>query len=241
MKKIDLHEKLIIAYTEVADGNMDERFADRSVVMQNRRKFLNQFDLNPKLVIEGKQIGSDRVLILNEENTKMWFGVNIPGVDGFVTDQTDVGLLVKVADCVPVVMYDTVKHVIGLFHVGWTGAVKNIHQKGLQALMSNYGSDPADVMVWFGPSAHKCCFTSQEKPTQIDDPAWSGFITNEKGGWQVDLIGYIADTLNKLGIKKKNLTIDPQCTVESPEFFSHTRSKKDESPEGRFLVLAKLR
>ncbi len=241
MQTVELHEKITLAYTQVADGNMDERFADRSVVMQNRRKFLNQFGLNPKLVIEGKQIGSDRILVLNEENTKMWFGVNIPGVDGFITNQNDVGLLVKVADCVPVVMYDPNKHVFGLFHIGWTGAVKNIHTKGLQGLMTSYGSDPNDIIVWLGPSAHKCCFTSQEKPEQSDDPAWNDYISDENGSWKVDLTGYIVNTLVQSGVKKKNITIDPQCTVETQEFFSHTRSKKDESPEGRFLVLAKLR
>jgi YfiH family protein len=240
MNKVSIHEKCIIAYTTVADGNMDDRFSDRSVTMANRRKILNQFNLNPKLVVEGKQIHSDRILILDEENTKMWFGCNIPGVDGFITDQTDVGMLLKVADCVPVVVYDPENHRIGVFHAGWQGAVKNIHTKGIAMMHDRYETNPEKVLVWLGPSAHKCCFTSDQQPEQIDQAAWEKFITKNDTEWNVDLVGYIVETLKQQGVNEKNITIDSQCTVETADLFSHVRSKKTDEAEGRFLVLAKL-
>ncbi len=241
MNTVELHKNIIIAYTTIADGNMDERFSDRSVIMANRRKFLNQFNLNPKTVIEGKQIHSDRILALDPENTKMWFGVNIPGVDGFVTNQTDVGLLLKVADCVPVVMYDEANHALGIFHAGWQGIVKNIHTSGLAKMTERYGTDPTKVLVWLGPSAHECCFVSTEKPNQIDDPAWSKYIAEKDGAWKIDMVHYLVDSLQSVGVKEKAITVDPQCTVESPDLFSHQRSKNTGEAEGRFLVLAKLR
>jgi hypothetical protein len=241
MQNIDLHEKLILAHTTLSEGNMDDRFSDRSVIMANRRKFLNQFNLNPKLTIEGKQVHDKRILVLNSENTKMWYGVNIPGVDGFVTDQKDVGILLKVADCVPVIVYDPTHHVFGAFHVGWQGAVKNIHTLGLTSLTAAYQTDPNDVLVWLGPSAHKCHYVSAEKPEQIDEEVWKSYISPIDTGWQVDLIGYLTESLIKAGVGKKNITIDPRCTVETPELFSHTRSKNGTEAEGRILVLAQLR
>lgn len=241
MQKIDLHDRLTIAYSTLGEGNMDERLSERSVIMANRRKFLNHFNLNPRLVLEGKQIHGDRILALNEENTKMWYGVNIPGVDGFITDQNSVGILLKVADCVPVVVYDPIHHAVGIFHAGWKGTVKNIHLKGLTMLGEYYGTKPEDVLVWLGPSAHQCCFTSDKKPVQIEDDNWKQNIVAKKGEWQVDLIGYITDTYIKAGLKKKQIVIDKQCTVESPDLFSHLRSKRTGESEGRFLVLAKLR
>ena len=75
MPTVEIHEKLLIAFTTVKEGNMDERFSDRSVVVANRRKFLSQHGLNPRMVIEGKQIHGNRILMLDEENTKMWFEV----------------------------------------------------------------------------------------------------------------------------------------------------------------------
>ena len=241
MQKVELHENLIIAYTNLSDGNMDERFSDRSVIMVNRRKFLNPFNLNPKLTIEGKQVHNKRILILNSENTKMWYGVNIPGVDGFVTDQKDVGVLLKVADCVPLIMYDPVHNVIGSYHVGWQGAVANIHTLGLQTLGTAYQTNPEDVLCWFGPNAKKCHYISADKPAQLDDDAWKPYITQVESGWQVDLNGFLSDSLVKSGVKKKNIIIDPQCTVESPDLFSHIRSKNNSEPEGRILVLSQLR
>lgn len=241
MQTVDLHPQLILAYTEAKDGNMDERFSDRSVVMSNRRKIFNQFDLNPRQIIEGKQIHSDRILVLNAENTKMWVGMNIPGVDGFITNQSEAGLLLKLADCVPVIMYDPTHHALGIFHAGWQGAVKQIHLKGLGLLQSNYETDPAEVLVWLGPSAHKCCFTSEVEPEQLADPAWSKYVESKDDKYHIDIPGYLADTLKLTGIKAKNITTDPQCTVEDDNLFSHTRTKQTDSTENRFLVLAKLR
>jgi YfiH family protein len=241
MQTVNLHDKLIIAYTETADGNMDERYSERSVTMANRRKFLNQFNLNPRLVIEGKQVHSDRILALNEENTKMWFGNNIPGVDGFITDQHDVGLLLKLADCVPVVIYDPVHGAQGIVHAGWKGTVKNIHLKALTMMAQKYQTKPSDCFVWLGPSAKACHFLSEQSPSQIEDPAWKPYIKKKKNVWLVDLTGYLSDTFHGVGVYKKNMLIDKHCTVETPSLFSHLRSTQTEEPEARFLVLAKLR
>lgn len=241
MQTIDLHPQLILAHTEATDGNMDERFSDRSVVMSNRRKFFNQHGLNPRQVIEGKQIHSDRILLLNSENTKMWVGMNIPGVDGFVTDQAEAGILLKVADCVPLVIYDPTHHVMAVIHAGWQGAVKQIHLKGLTIMQNAYQTDPGEVLVWMGPSAQKCCFTSENQPEQSEDPSWKSFIESKSDGYSVDIPGYLAATFKLAGVKAKNIQVDSRCTVEDQAFFSHQRAKKTDSAESRFLVLAKLR
>lgn len=241
MQTIEIHPKLLIAHTESQDGNMDERFSDRSVVMSNRRKFFNQFELNPRLVIEGKQIHSDRILLLNAENTKMWVGTNIPGVDGFITDQPEAGLLLKLADCVPVILYDPTHHLLGVFHVGWQGAVKQIYLKGLGIMQNQFQTNPQEVLAWLGPSAQKCCYLSENKPEQIDDPGWQPYIDAKKGGYSVDIPGYILSTLKLSGLKLKNITVDPRCTVEDESLYSHLRSKNNQTAENRFLVLAKLR
>jgi YfiH family protein len=242
MQTVDFDPTLSLVYSTAADGNMDERFSGRSVVMVNRRKILNQIGLNPRLIIEGKQVHSDRILILNDENTKMWYGNNIPGVDGFVTDQPDLGLVLKVADCVPVVMLDPNRPAFGVFHVGWQGAEKNIHLQGLQAFTDYYNTRPNEIKVWIGPSAKKCCYRSDTDPKQNDNDAWKPFITKEKNGWAIDIPGYIKQTLRDAGVKVKNMTEDKACTVESPDLFSHTVSKNDpEIPEARFVVIAKLR
>lgn len=242
MQTVDFDPALTLIYSTAADGNMDERFSGRSVVMANRRKILNQIGLNPRLVIEGKQVHSDRILSLNSENTKMWYGSNIPGVDGFVTDQPELGLLLKVADCVPLVMVDPKRPAFGVFHVGWQGAEKNIHLKGLQAMVDGYDSNPGDIKVWVGPSAKKCCYRSETDPRQGTNEAWKPFIAKEKNGWSIDIPGYIKQSLRDAGVKVKHMSEDKACTVESPDLYSHTVSKhSSDVPEARFIVIAKLR
>ncbi len=242
MKTIDLHKNLLLAYTESSDGNMDERFNDKAQVMSNRRKIYNQFDLNPRTVIEAKQIHSDRILKLTEDNTKMWVGNNIPGVDGFITNQPEAALLLKVADCLPVIIYDPDHHVFGIFHVGWQGAIKNIHLKGLSQMEEEYESNPGKLLVWLGPSACGNCYESIEKPEQVGDQNWKPFIKKKSNKWKIDVEGYVTESLKQAGIKSKSIKSEKRCTIEDEGLFSHTRSKSSEQyPEARFLILAKLR
>lgn len=241
MPDVNLHESLLLAYSTKNEGNMDDRFSDRSVVMQNRRKLYNQFGINPRFAVEAKQVHESRVLALDSENISMWYGMNIPGIDGFATNQTNVVMVTKFADCVPVVLFDPENKAVATIHAGWQGTVKKIQDKGLQMLIDNYNSDPSKVLVWLGPCAQKDHYVSSERPQQLDDEAWSDFITQEKDGWHIDLPGFIKQSLKNMGVKAKNITDDGRCTVESEEFFSHIRTQNGKDGEGRFMVIAQVK
>lgn len=240
MQTVKFHKKLLLAYTEKEDGNIDTRFGNKSQVNKTRRAIFKSLKLNPYAFIEAQQIHSDRILALNDENTKMWRGQNVTGVDGFITDQTDIALILRVADCVPVVMYDPKNHAQGIFHAGWRGTMNHIHVKGLEMMVNHYDTNPKKVLTWLGPSAHGCCFVSKEKPKQLTDKSWNPYIKKRKNAYKIDLIGYISDTLKKAGALKKNVTVAPECTVDTPELYSHTRYLEKDEPEGRFAVIAKL-
>ena len=240
MKTVNLHKKLLLAYSEKSDGNIDYRYSAKDVVKNNRKAIFKSLKLNPHHLIEGQQIHSDRILVLNEENTKMWRGHNVTGVDGFACDQTDIALMLRVADCVPVVMYDSKAHALGIFHTGWRGAMSQIHVKGMQLLVDNYQTNLKQLKIWLGPCAHQCCFISKDEPKQIKDPDWKPYIKKRKGVWYIDLVGYITDTLKSAGALKKNITATSECSVDESDLFSHTRNLDTGEAEGRFAVIAKL-
>lgn len=75
----------------------------------------------------------------------------IPGADALVTADAGPVLAVLAADCVPVVLYDPVAHVLACAHAGWRGTVAGAAASAVRAMVS-LGSRPADVIAGLGPA-----------------------------------------------------------------------------------------
>jgi YfiH family protein len=75
----------------------------------------------------------------------------IPGADALVTADPGPVLAVLAADCVPVVLYDPVAHVLASAHAGWRGTVAGAAASAVRAMVS-LGSRPADLVVGLGPA-----------------------------------------------------------------------------------------
>ena len=75
----------------------------------------------------------------------------IPAADALVTADPGPVLAVLAADCVPVVLYDPVAHVLACAHAGWRGTVAGAAASAVRA-MASLGSRPADVVVGLGPA-----------------------------------------------------------------------------------------
>ena len=58
----------------------------------------------------------------------------------------------RFADCVPILLLDPIRKVIGLVHAGWQGTVKKVSSKAVEAMQQNYGCDPGNILAAIGPS-----------------------------------------------------------------------------------------
>ncbi|NOH04179.1 MAG: peptidoglycan editing factor PgeF [Chloroflexi bacterium] len=72
--------------------------------------------------------------------------------DIIFTDNPEVTLFMRYADCVPLLFHDPKRHVIGIAHAGWMGTVKGVAEASIKGMQERYGSNPADVVVGIGPS-----------------------------------------------------------------------------------------
>ena len=75
----------------------------------------------------------------------------MPGADALVTADPGTVLAVLAADCVPVVLYDPVAHVLACAHAGWRGTVARVAASAVAAMRS-LGTRPADVIAGIGPA-----------------------------------------------------------------------------------------
>jgi YfiH family protein len=72
--------------------------------------------------------------------------------DAILTDKADVTLFMRFADCVPVLLYDPVRKVVGLAHAGWMGTVRGTLRATVEAMRARFGTRPADLQAAIGPS-----------------------------------------------------------------------------------------
>ena len=150
------------------------------------------------------QIHSNQVITVNRPD-------NYEG-DGFLTDKVGFWLTVFVADCLPVYIYDTGKKVIGLVHAGKKGTQKLILRNAISLLIQDFGSNPNDISLLFGPSICPKCY---------DYNIWSENIRQAK----------------EMGVSH---IINPEiCTAESTDmFYSYNREK---GTKGRMVSAIKLK
>jgi hypothetical protein len=58
----------------------------------------------------------------------------------------------RFADCVPVLLSDPKRRVVGLAHAGWLGTVRRTAAAAVDAMVERYHSNPADIVACIGPS-----------------------------------------------------------------------------------------
>jgi hypothetical protein len=79
--------------------------------------------------------------------------------DGLITNAPALLLAIKTADCVPVLVADTKRRVVGAFHAGWRGTVARIVEKGIGEMRRQFGSVPDDLRAAIGPCIRRCCYS----------------------------------------------------------------------------------
>jgi YfiH family protein len=72
--------------------------------------------------------------------------------DIIFTDKPNITLYMRFADCVPILLYDPKRAVVGLAHAGWLGTVRGVSGASIQAMKDRFGSNPVDILAAVGPS-----------------------------------------------------------------------------------------
>lgn len=203
---------------------------------------LNKVSIPRQKIAEANQVHSDNIVII--DNSKKYDGdyIKIPSCDGLITRRTDIALMVKTADCIPLVIYDSENKVVVAIHAGWRGLVKNIQNKAIDMLKNQYKSNPINLHAFLGPSIRKCCYSFAEKPSQADKKSWVECINYQNNLWHIDLQGYLIAGLIRADIPKKNIIDSNLCTYHhDKQFFSHLRHKNKSDTSGSLVTIVQLK
>ena len=140
--------------------------------------------------------------------------------DGMVTQEKEVGLIIRHADCQGTIFYDPVQKVLGNVHCGWRGSVRNIYQKMVRMMETTYGSSPKDIVVCIGPSLgpHNAEFKHYEN--ELPPSFWP----HQTHPTYFDFWEISKRQLLECGIREEHLEIARICTFD--EGYSYRRNKR---------------
>lgn len=138
--------------------------------------------------------------------------------DALVTTGTGVGLAVRVADCVPVLLADAAAGVIAAAHAGRVGLAGGVLQATLAAMRAA-GADA--VTAWIGPHICGGCYEVPEAMAdEVDAVVPGSRSTTARGTAGLDLGAGARGVLERLGVTVLDVG---RCTLQTPGLHSHRR------------------
>ena len=154
--------------------------------------------------------------------------------DAIVTDQPQKALVIQVADCQSVLLYDPVRQVVANVHCGWRGSIQNIIGRTVAAMVQQFGCRPANIMAGIGPSLGPCCAEFVNYKTEIPQAFWGYKDSNH----HFDFWSISCDQLTDAGVAAENIETSRICTCcRTDEFFSY----RAEKITGRFAAVIGLK
>jgi len=155
--------------------------------------------------------------------------------DGHATNVPGLLLAVAAADCVPVFLADPVRRAVAVLHAGWRGAAAGIVEAGVQVLRHAFHSAPPDLLAHVGPSIGPCCYeVGPEVLEALDagaDRVGGGLPgvrlpARQAGSGRrpfLDVGAVVQEKLLRVGLARRNLSRNRECTRCDSGFFSHRR------------------
>jgi YfiH family protein len=157
--------------------------------------------------------------------------------DAVVALEPGIAAAVRVADCVPVLLFAPERGVGVAVHSGWRGTRLSIAARGVRALQHVAGADPKNILAAIGPSIGRCCyevspdladlFRSVFGPEVADDPS-------KVDHPHLDLRRCVEGALLSAGVPPERIEQVAGCTsCDRSAFFSHRR---DQGRTGRHVA-----
>ncbi|MCX8034120.1 MAG: peptidoglycan editing factor PgeF [Thermodesulfovibrio sp.] len=150
---------------------------------------------------------TDNVIVLSQNTT--------PQVaDGVITDKKGILIGVKVADCLPILLYDPVIKVIAAVHAGWRSTAKGILKKTVIKMSEIFNCKVSNIIIAMGPHIKGCCYEVGQEVIEAlnrETPSLE-YVISLNGKKHVDLA--IANRIQALsiGINTENIWISSDCT-----------------------------
>ncbi|WP_019146384.1 peptidoglycan editing factor PgeF [Aeromicrobium massiliense] len=210
---------VVVALTARAGGvsegpyaalNLGDHVGDDPVaVAENLRRLADALEV--ERVVGMTQVHGSDVAVVGSDSDE-------PTADAMVTVEPGVALLVRVADCLPVVLADPEAGVVGVAHAGRKGLELGVVPRTV-GVMREHGA--AGLRAWTGPHACGRCYeVPADMAAEVERVAPGSASRTSWGTAAIDLAAGVAAQLTAADVLVEQL---PGCTIEDDTFFSHRR------------------
>ena len=237
------YNNLIHAFTTRLDGvstygnNLAYHVNDNSKqVDQNHNRLATYLQYPLKHLVHMNQIHGDKIISINRNHDFK----ETPTCDALITQEKQTPLMVMVADCIPILLYDPIQKVIAVVHAGRAGVFTNILSKTIKKMKNEYECETKDIIVALGPSIHQCCYeVGSEVKHEAEEIGLEYAIKTDNDHYYLDLISIVQQELSELRIKKNNIETSEYCTTCNTDTFYSYRAEKNSC--GRFAGVIMLK
>ncbi len=197
-------------------------------VQENIIRAASALKLKPSEMVFIRHNFRDNILVVDDKTS---YGYH-QNYDATITNRKDVWLGQGTADCGTVIISDSKNSFVALVHCSWHTTKLNILPKVISKIKLSYGVEQVDLTFSFGPMACWDCFEFGLEATWFFDQK---YLKRVEGRLLYNIKQNNIDQLLTLGVDPKNIWDSGICTIESPDFFSYRRSKKQGRETGRLL------
>jgi polyphenol oxidase len=170
------------------------------------------------------QVHSDKIHRIAQAPKKKISG------DALMTQAQGLALVIKTADCLPVLIVDEKQSAVAAVHCGWRGTRKKILDKAVREMAAAFGSDPGSLLVALGPCIGPECYEvgrdvrdGYEEAGFPDTVFWPS--PTAEGKFLFNLREANRWLLGAAGVRSRNVFSVDVCTRCRPELMSYRRDK----------------
>jgi len=217
--------------------NFSLKVGDLPESVQRNLKIVEASFMVPEFFLMS-QVHGDRVLLLKEKEATG--AEESPQADAVITAERGIAIGIKTADCVPILLCDPVRKVIGAAHAGWRSTAAGIAPKTASAFVSHFSSKISDLIAVIGPCIGPCCYEVDrvvyEAMSKPDRDA--GFKTKSADKWMLDPAEVNRSQLIAAGLDPSHVFSADICTAcRSDLFFSHRKEGSATGRQFNFIML----
>lgn len=207
---------------------------------QDAERALQALSIQPKVIYSGQQVHGAKVAYADGVNGEDFiFGKTFPDTDGLITDQSGVALLIKTADCTPVILFDPIQQVQASVHSGWRGTVQRISLVALEKMEQEFGCRREDILAYVGPSIDQenyevgpevyAAFRDFEERDQFFKPNGEKFL--------LSMLAANLHILEEAGLRPEQIEVERASTFTDSRLHSARGEGKEYQLNGIFTMM----
>jgi len=221
---------LNIFVSKIQDGSMKSIYSgDIEHTNQARTNFILENNINPNdtTLVRVKYEGENYRRYFTADDSYKGDGITRESTltsDALVVSEPNHALFLPLADCIGMVLYESVKNILMVSHLGRHNLEQFGGTKSVEYLIKHHSINinPKNLKVWLSPAAGK--------------ESYPLFAFNNRSLHEVAF-----EQLTSAGILPKNIELSSIDSAKDEEYYSHSQFLKgDRTSDGRFAIVARM-